>query len=65
MVLVLGAGTGLAKDASSAYITTDIECDEPIDLQVNEPTPRTRTSGSSSGARTSKTWPTTCARGAS
>ena len=32
----MGAGAGLAKDASSAYITTDTECDEPIDLQVNE-----------------------------
>ena len=38
MVLVLGAGTGLAKDASSAYIATDTECDEPIDLQVNDVT---------------------------
>ena len=36
LVLAIGAGPALAGSPSSAYVTTDTECEDPIDLQVNQ-----------------------------
>ena len=37
VALLLGvASTTLAGSAQSAYVTTDVDCDAPIDLQVNQ-----------------------------